>query len=47
MVVMCFVAGISLGLLLATVDDNSLYRSFLMGAGHIPFVMEDALLISE
>jgi hypothetical protein len=47
MVVMYFVADTSLGLLLARFDDNSLYRSFLMGAGHIPFVMEDALLISE
>ena len=42
MIVMYFVAGTRLGLLLARVDDNFLYRSFLLGAGHIPFVMEDA-----
>jgi hypothetical protein len=43
MVVMYFVADTSLGLLLARFDDNSLYRSFLMGAGHMLFVIEDAL----
>ena len=43
MVVMYFVAGTSLGLLLARFDDRPLFRSFLMGAGHIPFVMGDAL----
>jgi hypothetical protein len=42
MVVMYLVTGTGLGLLLAGFDDNSLYRSFLMGAGYIPFVMEDA-----
>ena len=42
MVVMYFLADICLGLLLAGFNDRPLFRSFLMGAGHIPFVKEDA-----
>jgi len=43
MVVMYFLAGISLGLFLAGFNDRPLFRSFLMGAGHIPFVIGGAL----
>jgi|GEM_PF-2396444 hypothetical protein len=43
MVVMYFVAGISLGLLLARFNDRPLFRSFLMGAGRMLFVTGEAL----
>ena len=43
MVVMYFLAGISLGLFLAGFNDSPLFRSFLMGAGRMLFVTGEAL----